>query len=201
MQSVFIAVPYHKVTDPEAEFCRDALRLYCLKNGINIKTPGLPEMNASLSFNRNRLVWLALQSGATHLLFIDDDMVYPDDSLARLLQWDKDIVCAVASQRREGGKMCGKFAQNAKPENGLIEMDYVGGAFILVKTELFKKISSPVYYQNYDPVLNEVTDEDYTFSEIAKSHGYKIWADISLSKQMGHIGKQVFYLNESNFPY
>ena len=43
---------------------------------------------------RNGIVQMALESGATHLLFIDDDNPPPQDTIEKFLEDDKDIVCS-----------------------------------------------------------------------------------------------------------
>ena len=43
--------------------------------------------------NRNDLVRMARAEGATHLMFMDNDMLLPEDVVSRLLGADKDVVC------------------------------------------------------------------------------------------------------------
>ena len=198
MIKVFIAVPHHKQIECDGEVCRNEMLLHCLKDKIPVvlKFKG----DASVSANRNFLMRCALEAEASHLLFIDDDMVFPADALSRLLAWDKDIVCAAYSKRWDGGELVGKIEDDAKPEynNGLISMEYVGSGFILINTNVYRKINAACYYENFDPVTGDFTSEDVNFCQIARAHDYKIWADIALSKEMGHIGKKAYYLN--SFP-
>ena len=49
---------------------------------------------------RNQCVAAALHINATHVLFLDSDMVFPLDTLKRLLKHEKDIVGALYSRRR-----------------------------------------------------------------------------------------------------
>ena len=44
--------------------------------------------------NRDLLVKAGQESGATHCKWFDDDMRFPKDSILRLLEHDKEIVCA-----------------------------------------------------------------------------------------------------------
>ena len=53
---------------------------------------------------RNYMVKQALDSGSTHLLFIDDDNPVTPDTLEHFLQADKDIVCAPILSRNPNQK-------------------------------------------------------------------------------------------------
>jgi hypothetical protein len=46
----------------------------------------------SIAKNRNIIIRLAQQSNCTHLLFLDDDMVFKPDLFVKLLSHDKDVV-------------------------------------------------------------------------------------------------------------
>lgn len=159
-----------------------------------------------ISSNRNTLVKTAIDGGFTHLLFIDTDMVFPTDSLNRLLSHKKDIVCGTTTMRKEHdsrghhqpGKYLGTALDKTPISTGLIEMLGVGSCFMLIKTDVFRKIGLPSYYEvpNYD--IGDTEGEDLTFCKLARSSGYKIWMDVDLSKQLGHIGQKVFYIHQTS---
>lgn len=139
---------------------------------------------------RNLMVKYAIEEGCTHVLFIDDDMVFPHDTLIRLLQHKKDIVGAVAFQRRPEHLPC---TYNLEPldstllsaveclDKGLQPFDAIGSSCILIRTEIFKSIPYP-WYKWGDTSLGVMVKqgglgEDLSFCIRAKQHGFQTWAD------------------------
>ncbi len=55
---------------------------------------------------REQLARAALDAQLDYILFVDDDMTFQPDLLKRLMAWDKDIVTAVAYQRKEPYGIC-----------------------------------------------------------------------------------------------
>lgn len=151
---------------------------------------------------RNLLVQQALKWNATHLLFIDDDMVFPPAAAEKLIDLDKDIVCALAYQRRpkflpciytikpdENGIMQINHIEDAE-NTGVIEIDACGSAFILIKTEVFKKLELP-WYTWGDKTLGVYEDkgglgEDIGFCVKAKRAGFRVFCDTDLI--INHLG-------------
>ena len=90
----------------------------------------------------------------THLMWIDDDMVYTPDLLERLLARDLDFVGGLCHDRRhpfkpviereistEWGVDPGTYGWMFDfPRNQLVDVDATGGACILVKREVFEKV-------------------------------------------------------------
>jgi len=38
--------------------------------------------------------------------------------------------------------------------------------------------------------------EDYVFCEMARKAGYQVWCDVDLTKEIGHIGQQIFKVQQ-----
>jgi hypothetical protein len=90
----------------------------------------------------------------THLFWTDDDMVYPPESLKSLLERDLDFVGGLCHNRRHPYNPV--IARNYHPSWGfekgtygwlfdfpketLLEVDATGGAFLLIKREVFENI-------------------------------------------------------------
>jgi GT2 family glycosyltransferase len=151
---------------------------------------------------RNKLGEQALKWNATHVLFIDDDMVFQADAAQRLIDADKDIICGLAYQRRpkflpciytiveneNGSKQM--MAIEGAANHGLVEIDACGSAFILIKTEVLKKLKFP-WYTWGDKTLGVCEDiggvgEDIGFCLKAKKEGFKVWCDTDLT--IKHLG-------------
>lgn len=144
--------------------------------------------------SRNGIVYDFLREDFTHLFFMDSDMTFPENTLSRLLAYDKDIV---------GGLYCMKlppFATTAfvkpngkiqnyvpKPGEGLKEVDAIGTGCLLIKREVFEKMTWPYFWYEEDPPGSEqMMTEDSYFCIKARELGYKVWCDSSVL--CGHVG-------------
>lgn len=115
---------------------------------------------------------------ATHILFIDDDMIMPPNGLVRLLSHNVPIVGAlyfartpphlpIAYRHVEDNQWVAITNYNA----GLQEVDAIGAGFLLVKTEVFKKIQRPWFE------FSDKMGEDMYFCLQAGKAGYTILLD------------------------
>ena len=140
--------------------------------------------------SRNLLVEEALKLNATHVLFIDDDMVFPPHAAIQLLEHDVDIVTGLAFRRRAPYHPCiftcdGKDIHAIESINkGLVDIDCCGSAFILIKAEVFKRMPKPWYVYG-DKSLGIYVDqgglgEDISFSLKAKQLGFEVKCDTDL---------------------
>lgn len=104
---------------------------------------------------RNELTYAALQEpDVTHLFWVDDDMVFPPDALARLLSYGLPFVGGLCFDRRHPYKpVIGRifdpswgFEPNTigwlydYPPDARLSVDMTGGAFLLVERGVFEKI-------------------------------------------------------------
>jgi hypothetical protein len=126
-------------------------------------------MNESLITRaRNELVRMFLKNtDCTHLMFVDADMYFEADAVGRLLDADRDIVCAlypkkeidwdrvrhaVQMNRKDLSYYASQFVLNlpygkSKVEldkDGLLEVRHAGTGFMLIKREVFEKLEQHV---------------------------------------------------------
>jgi SAM-dependent methyltransferase len=143
---------------------------------------------------------LTLDPHVTHLLWIDDDMVFERDAAERLLDRDLPIVGGLCHNRRHpympilmrkwppGVPARGYgyvYDWESEVEAGgspIMEVDATGAAFLLVKREVFEKLGP-------NPFRNTGGGEDVSFCERARAAGYSIKVDTSLD--IGHIGEVI----------
>jgi GT2 family glycosyltransferase len=147
----------------------------------------------TIAIARNKLVNFSMDTD--YLLFLDSDMIPPPDLIERLLEHDKDIVSAMAFQRSYPHKPTAlrlvKEPADYLPikfEEDLQEVDAIGCACLLIKTDVFKKLNHPwfdfsVYKQG------QALGEDIKFCQKAKEAGYKIFVDTEL--ECGHITDRI----------
>lgn len=138
--------------------------------------------------------------GLTHILWIDDDMTFPPDALQRLLAHDKDVIGGLCHNRRapsyqpiaarkyhpDLGMPQGAYGfVYDLPQSGVVEVDATGGAFLLVKAEVFREISAKFGEGSWWVPEGEAS-EDFSFCRRAQACGYKIHIDCGLD--IGHFG-------------
>ena len=168
----------------------------CVSNSMRVARIGIiNEKSSMITAARNNLVVRALSHEADYVFFVDSDMFFPADSIARLMAHDKDIVGCTYNKRVPPYETLG--VQKAKdiptPQSGLVEMENLPGGFVLIKTSVFRNLKWPYYYETYE---NDgkgkcvITSEDYNFCKKAEKAGYKIWCDVDLTFDIGHIGQQ-----------
>lgn len=150
------------------------------------------EKSSMITAARNNLTQQALDSfGADYMLWLDSDMTFPPDVLQRLLAHGKDIVGATYCRRVPPynllGKEKGDFAKS-----GLVEMLTMPGGCMLIRADVYRKLKWPWYFETYNVVKgeNKAHSEDYNFCGKAIKAGYRIWCDMLLTREIGHIGSQ-----------
>lgn len=141
------------------------------------------------SENRNYIAAQALKGGATHLFFVDDDMVFPKDSLEKLLAHNKDIVGGLYKTKYEVQEDVIEYLDDKRPKE-LFECGAIGTGCLLIRTDVFKKV--PQIWFNYEWYPNGMvkTSHDWLFCRKARECGYKIWCDPTL--EIKHIGEHEY---------
>lgn len=149
--------------------------------------------------NMNRLAKMAQEEGFTHLMSIDNDMVFPPSGIIRLLDADKDIVGANYNQRTTGlsgdqpiatvkfADNNGKLISHEIPKH-LFKCHTLGLGFVLIKTSVFDKLDKP-YFRDAEDAKGEHHTEDVEFFIKCQEAGFDVWCNPTI--QVGHIGKSV----------
>jgi hypothetical protein len=156
-------------------------------------------IGSRITLNRNRLVDMARDAKATHLLFLDADMVFPPDVIPHLLAYKKDIVCATYSKRDSDRRPIGKLVsgETAVAKGPLVEFALVGFGCMLIKMETFDKLPKPYFAEPQAEGCDFAEGEDMYFCRRVRAAGYQIWVDVPLSERMGHIGSMVYYMDNT----
>ena len=165
--------------------------------GLSIQVGGY------VAWNRNALVRTAKERGATHLMFIDNDMIFPASGIVRLLDHDKDIVGGAYNARGVEGMpvvstvklsddyTSGKYDFNAQIPPQLFKCYGMGTGFMLIKMSVFDdpKLPAPWFEAPEDPDGTHHT-EDIEFCRKALKLGYDVWCSPTI--KIGHIGTHVY---------
>jgi hypothetical protein len=116
---------------------------------------------------RNILSAMFLESGATHLFFIDADIEFEPDSVIRMLAMDKDIIAgaypkkALPVQYAMNFKYTDPVKKQIRVENGAVEVWDASTGFFCIKREVFEKMMlayPDLHYKNdsnIDPKLQK----------------------------------------------
>lgn len=154
---------------------------------------------------RNSMLLDAINTGATHLMFIDSDMVFDPDAVAHLVEQDKDFIGGLYHKRISPHvpvlyRKVGQTLQNiiVPPHDGkeIFEVDAIGTGFMLLKMEAMKKMNPPFFYyampSEFGLKDSQVFDlgEDISFCLKARSEGFKIYCDPTF--KLGHVGLEIF---------
>lgn len=138
--------------------------------------------------NRNKIAEQALNS--THLLFIDDDMVFEPDLLDRLVALKKDIV-GVNSKNRQGGQTVILEGIRSRPvPHKPFAADVVGTGIMLINTKVLKQLPKPWFKMEREKDGKVKTGEDAYFCLQAKKAGFEVWCDPTV--YVGHIGEKTY---------
>lgn len=168
-----------------------------LKDGRKIQQLRLFNSKGSiLPRGRTTLVKQALEMQASHILFLDSDMVFPVQTLHRLLSWDKAVVgcnCptkmlpSTPTARVEGGPV-GTPLYSLPDDIGIKRVWRVGTGVMLIKTSVFLDIPQPWFPIEWVEELGDYRGEDWAFCERLDKAGIPIYVDLGLSRVIGHVG-------------
>lgn len=148
--------------------------------------------------NRNNAVVQAKQLGVDYLLFIDSDMTFPMNALKRLLAHGKDIVAATYVQRTPPHRILHQTIDGVeiRSTGGLVEVAGLPTGFMLIKTSVFDALEWPPFRTPVIPHPEtgqpETQSEDYYFCQEARKAGFRVWLDVDLTFEMGHIGQYTY---------
>ena len=163
---------------------------------------------------RTEAAYLAVAAGATHLMWIDDDMLFPPEGALLLLKHNLPLVACNYIMRsldnpRPIAQMLDRTVVTSLDKTGLGQVDLVGFGFMLVKAEVFKRIKFPWFghrwfhkegapITDFEPgKLPNLLDwrsefEDAWFCRRCRDAGIPIMIDHTLSPRIGHWGGVVF---------
>jgi len=183
---VYIAVPNNGWIHPEL-----AIRILEWTHDPEIAIHlNMPMGLSPLDNARNTCVKDFLEDYYDYLLFIDNDIVPPPNTLRELLKADKDIISPLCFtwQRDDKGQgfpmpVAHRYAENGEYRpyhgKGIEETDVITGGMFLVKREVYEKMDRPfafTYHANGTVILSE----DFYFSQQAQKLGYKLYTHYGL---------------------
>jgi len=143
----------------------------------------------------------------THLMWIDNDIIFTPQQFQKLLDYDRDIVsgvylmsdmthyATVENWDEEVFKKHGsfKFLKPSDLENkkDLLEVAYTGFGFMLIKKGVFESLTYPWFRPVFHSIgtAKDFSSEDASFCKMIIEKGFKIYIDPQL--RVGHEKKMV----------
>jgi hypothetical protein len=196
--------------------CWTELVSFCLSNNI---CPLLSRREScNIYYVRNMCLGADVLRGVTqkpfdgklsydYIMWIDSDILFSSQHIVKLINHNKDIVSGLYAM--EGGKCFAtvknwdedffkakgyfQFLSESDIDNKeLIEVDYTGMGFMLVKKGVFESLEYPWFrpIEKHIGNLVDFTMEDVSFCLTARKKGYKIWIDPTV--RVGHEKKTIY---------
>ena len=144
---------------------------------------------------RNEIAKEAIAGGFDYVLMIDSDVVAPNDTLERFLEYPADIVIGLCPRKNTKEKRCEIYRLGAEsfrdfytyadmPEAPRLVIKGGGLACALIKTEVFQRLKYPYFkYVIYDN--DTILSEDLYFCNEARKYGMQIQCNPNVKG--GHI--------------
>ena len=143
--------------------------------------------------NRNSIVRQALAEDRDWVFFVDDDMVFANDHLSRLLAHHQPVVASLYLNRKppfypvaynnmtlvDGVPVWKPVSLAGAPSEGLAEIVGAGTGGMLVRTEVFRAIEYDTWFDHHQ------STDDLAFCQRVTAAGFPIFLDLGAT--MGHI--------------
>ncbi len=163
---------------------------------------------APIHYARNVMADYATDHGFDWLVQLDDDAIFPPDLVRRLLSHRKDVVCALAYQRRPPHTTCafeiGEDGLLGRPfegieHTGVRKVDVSGFHCSILSTNVIRKLREGLKNENgavivpgtrqYYGGFDNKVGEDFAMCLNLKKVGVQVYCDTDLIS--GHIGDSI----------
>lgn len=204
MSRVRLAIGTASTGNVRIEFLESVLALQrSMLNDLSLKVDDFKLFyycSSVIPQNRTEVVRAAQAWKATHILWIDDDMRFPDvagKALLKLMKQHKlTIVGANCIKRKYPLEwMAVDLDHNelvSVGKTGLQEVLYTGNAFVLVDMKVYQDVPEPWYAFAYNDHTKGHGTEDVFFCVMAAQNGHKTFIDHDVSQLIDHIGYWTF---------
>jgi len=154
--------------------------------------------------NREKLCKHAVENNMTHLMFLDDDMVFDPQVLEIMLGRRQSIVCTNYLMKTEVPEFVAvsldgqKRVKTTERSTGIEPVAYSGFGVSLFDVDVFRKVEQPWFAPVFIPEKSEYTTEDNPFYRKAREAGYTVYLDHDASKLVSHVGTRAWYWKDAN---
>lgn len=192
MIDVVISMPLHEYVKFKTTLALLEMQDHTVQSGYKVRR--LWSQTSLLNEARQQMADHVIENKASYLFFVDSDMTFPKDALARLMKHNVDIVSGLCFAKKPAFKPIAGIRNKEGaydpiddwPRDQLFEVDTVGCGFLLIKREVLEKIQWPHFAEKLDIKKKARMGEDYYFCQKAKVAGFSIMVDPTLD--IRHIG-------------
>ena len=199
---ITVCVPSTDMVWSDFAFSMNACLLYTMMRGQQL-TAIINKKGSIIHQARCALVQDAIDSGATHMMFMDSDHVFPKDLIVRLSKHNKVVVGVHQTTKRFPVRSNVEDLEGKRLTNGsgtgLQEVKHLGTGLMLINLKVFKDMPKPYFDFQYDETLTWI-GEDYHFCNQVRDLGFRIYVDHDLSKECYHIGPRAFGVTDLKEP-
>ncbi len=146
--------------------------------------------NASLLPKHRRLILTeAMDAGATHAVCLDDDMMFPSDTVELLAGHGLPFVAANYQSKKGGPSAVGPDEKHifSAGKTGIEEAARVGFGVVFLDLAYLSKVPMPWFGVPWVPSRNSEIGEDYVFCIQWREQGFPIYVDHDLSNKVAHV--------------
>jgi hypothetical protein len=191
-----ICMPIHGGVEGQTAISLARLAAYETARGTRVEILG--SEGSLLPVQREALAKTAIDAGASHLLWVDSDMVFPPNAAERLLRHGWAFVAANCIARGGGftASSAGAEVPTTPESSGLERVELVGLGLALLEAAALQKCGSPWFSKTSDDShhgFGFFVGEDHILCGRMADGNVPIWIDHSLSREVGHIQKAPLY--------
>lgn len=201
MAATHIAVRVPSGDMVHTDFMMSLLHLVQNARGAGFRISMVNTKFSTLTESRNLCVGAAQEAKVDAMLFLDSDMIFPPDTVARLWAHRLSVVGATYPRRIFPLQFIGRRVDGAAfrlADRGLVEAGRLPTGCLLLKMEIFDQLKRPYFRCGFDEGSGQVLGEDLWFSDRPRELGMRLWYDMDLSRQVEHIGNFRYVLRENS---
>lgn len=203
--------------DMKQPFVLSLLRVAAVLRAADIRARVVLQSGGSIQIARNRLVTTMLESDATHLMMIDDDLEFLAEDIVRFVAHDRDVVAGAYATREINWMEVAKalhfkrdprlytssvtvhLSQPLERDAGLARADVVAGGFTMIKRSVFERMMT------HHPELRFWNEADQKFHSMLfdnsiDERGY-CSEDVTFSRRWAKMGGKLWVDEKARFSH
>lgn len=196
--SIMIAIPSTDSWEAQFGMALAGMMFYLAQVPVlpNVRKQMVTMLNrrsSMLSQSRESLLEEAVARGVTHMVMLDSDMVFPDNTVHRLFAHNRTFVGANYVRKTIPASpvtaaLGGGLTFTDENSTGLEEVLHIGMGCALLRIDDIKDIPAPRFSMLWDDELKCYSGEDVFFCKKLAEHGVPVYIDQDLSNEVSHVG-------------
>ena len=182
-----------------SHFSYSLTQLYATTREMGIDAYLFYDSSTILLNQREKLIHKAFEVNADYVIWLDSDMMFPSTTAMRLLNHNLDIVACNYNKRTTDRKTVayrnvGDWDSYVRmdEQEPLVKVEGTGMGCMLMKTDVFNKLSKPYFEFTYREEGDFWHGEDFQLQKKLIEVGCDIMIDTNLSREIKHIGLYAF---------